>query len=158
MAVGFPDFPGIVTGGYSLEEAVRNSQEALELTMDTMKKHKILLPKPKTRFSGQFNVRVPKGLRRELVRKAEEEGVTPECTHNLPLIPVYQDGKSGLILPLMKSWKLALSNAECGLWNSGFVCLPEAEHKFPSFRFFVPSYLPRRKIRIHRLLCIFELI
>ena len=51
-------------------------QEALELTMDSMKKHKIPPPKPKARFSGQFNVRVPKGLHRELVRKAEEEGVS----------------------------------------------------------------------------------
>jgi predicted RNase H-like HicB family nuclease len=76
LAGRFPDFPGIITGGYSLEEAVRNSQEALELTIVTMKKHKISLPKPKTRFSGQFNVRVPKGLQRELVRKAEEEGVS----------------------------------------------------------------------------------
>ena len=76
FAVRFPDFPGIMTGGYSLEEAIKNGQEALELTMETMKKHKIPLPKPKTRFSGQFNVRVPKDLHRELVRKAEEEGVS----------------------------------------------------------------------------------
>jgi antitoxin HicB len=76
LAVRFPDFPGIVTGGYSIEEAIKNAQEALELTIDTMKKHKIPLPKPKTGFSGQFNVRVPKDLHRELVRKAEEEGVS----------------------------------------------------------------------------------
>lgn len=76
FAVRFPDFPGIVTGGYSLEQAIRNAQEALELTLDTMKRHKLPLPTPKTRFSGQFNVRVPKGLHRELVRKAEEEGVS----------------------------------------------------------------------------------
>ena len=76
FAVRFPDFPGIVTGGHSLEQAIRNAQEALELTIDTMKKHKLPLPEPKTRFSGQFNVRVPKDLHRELVRKAEEEGVS----------------------------------------------------------------------------------
>jgi predicted HicB family RNase H-like nuclease len=57
-------------------EAVKNAQEALELTIDTMKKQKMALPEPKTRFSGQFNVRVPKDLHRELVRKAEEEGVS----------------------------------------------------------------------------------
>jgi len=39
FAVRFSDFPGIVTGGYSLGEAVKNAQEALELTIDTMKKH-----------------------------------------------------------------------------------------------------------------------
>jgi len=46
------------------------------LTMDSMKKHRIPLPKPKAHFSGQFNVRVPKDLHRELVREAEEEGVS----------------------------------------------------------------------------------
>jgi antitoxin HicB len=76
FAVRFPDFPGIVTGGYSVEEALKNAQEALEITMETMKKHKVPLPEPKTRFSGQFNVRVPRDLHRELVRKAEEEGVS----------------------------------------------------------------------------------
>ncbi len=76
FAVRFPDFPGIVTGGYSLEEAIKKGQEALNLTMDTLKKHKMPLPNPKGHFSGQFNVRVPKDLHRELVRKAEEEGVS----------------------------------------------------------------------------------
>ena len=76
LAVRFSDFPGIVTGGYSLAQAVRNAHEALELTIDTMKKHNMPLPEPKTRFSGQFNVRVPRDLHRELVRKAEEEGVS----------------------------------------------------------------------------------
>jgi antitoxin HicB len=76
FAVRFPDFPGIITGGYSLEEAIKNGQEALELTIDTMRRHRIPLPKPKARFSGQFNVRVPKDLHRELARKAEEEGVS----------------------------------------------------------------------------------
>ena len=76
FAVRFPDFSGIVTGGYSLGEAIKKAQEALELTIDTMKSHKMSLPKPKARFSGQFNVRVPKDLHRELVRKAEEEGVS----------------------------------------------------------------------------------
>ena len=76
FAVRFPDFPNIITGAYGIEEAVKNGQEALEITIDTMKKHKIPPPEPKTRFSGQFNVRVPKDLHRELVRKAEEEGVS----------------------------------------------------------------------------------
>jgi antitoxin HicB len=59
-----------------VEEALKNAQEALEITMETMKKHKVPLPEPKMRFSGQFNVRVPRDLHRQLVRKAEEEGVS----------------------------------------------------------------------------------
>src|SRR5512136_2558890 len=76
FAVRFPDFPGIVTGGYNLEHAIKNGKEALEVTLDTMKEHKLPLPEPKTHFSGQFNVRVPRDLHRELVRKATEEGVS----------------------------------------------------------------------------------
>ncbi len=76
FTVRFPDFPGIVTGGYSVEEALKNAHEALDITMATMKKHKVPLPEPKMRFSGQFNVRVPRDLHRQLVRKAEEEGVS----------------------------------------------------------------------------------
>ena len=76
FAVRFPDFPNIITGGYDLREAIKNAQEALDLTIEMMEKHKIPIPKPKIRFSGQFNVRVPKDLHRELVRKAEEEGVS----------------------------------------------------------------------------------
>ena len=76
FAVRFPDFPNIITGGYDLREAIKNAQEALEITMETMKKHKVPFPEPRMRFSGQFNVRVPKDLHRQLVRKAEEEGVS----------------------------------------------------------------------------------
>ncbi len=76
FAIRFPDFPNIITGGYDLREAIKNAQEALDLTIETMEKNKIPLPKPKMRFSGQFNVRVPKDLHRDLVRRAEEEGVS----------------------------------------------------------------------------------
>jgi predicted RNase H-like HicB family nuclease len=76
FAARFPDFPGIVTGGYTPEEAIQNAREALELTIDTIKKNRLPLPIPKLRYSGQFNVRVPRGLHRELVTKAEEEGVS----------------------------------------------------------------------------------
>ena len=31
LAVRFPDLPGIITGGYRPEEAVKNAQEALDL-------------------------------------------------------------------------------------------------------------------------------
>lgn len=72
----FPDFPGIVTGGDSPDEALRNAQEALTVTLEVMREKKIPLPTPKHRFSGQFNVRVPRSLHRTLAHKAEEEGVS----------------------------------------------------------------------------------
>lgn len=76
FAVRFPDFPGIVTGGDTIEDALVNAEEALELTLSVMKERKVQPPKPKSNFSGQFNVRVPKDLHRKLVAGAEEEGVS----------------------------------------------------------------------------------
>jgi antitoxin HicB len=76
FAVRFPDFPGIITGGHTPEEAVRNAQEALQVTLEAMRDRKIPLPTPKRTFSGQFNIRVPRSLHRALVRSADEEGVS----------------------------------------------------------------------------------
>ncbi len=59
-----------------MEEAVKNADEALGVTMEAMKRHKVPFSEPRMRFSGQFNVRVPKNFHRQLVRKAEEEGVS----------------------------------------------------------------------------------
>ena len=36
----------------------------------------IPLPEPKTKFSGQFNIRIPKDLHRRLVKQAMDEGVS----------------------------------------------------------------------------------
>jgi len=76
FAVRFPDFPGIITGGRTPEEAVHNAREALAATLEVMHDRKIPLPAPKRQFSGQFNVRVPHTLHRALVRSATEEGVS----------------------------------------------------------------------------------
>lgn len=76
LAARFPDFPGIITGGNTPEEALRNAGEALAVTLEAMRARRIPHPVPKHRFSGQFNVRVPRSLHRALVRKAEEEGVS----------------------------------------------------------------------------------
>ena len=76
FAARFPDFPGIITGGHTPEEAVRNAREALQVTLEAMRDRKIPPPAPKRNFSGQFNVRVPRSLHRALVRSATEEGVS----------------------------------------------------------------------------------
>jgi predicted RNase H-like HicB family nuclease len=76
FAVRFPDFPGVITGGRTPEEAVRNAREALQVTLETMHDKQIPVPVPKRAFSGQFNIRVPRSLHRALVRSASEEGVS----------------------------------------------------------------------------------
>ena len=76
VAARFPDFPGIVTGGETPEEALRNAQEALAATLESMQQRKIVPPPPKHKFSGHLNVRLPASMHRALARRAEEEGIS----------------------------------------------------------------------------------
>ena len=71
-----PDFPGIFTGGSTPEEAMRNAQDAIELMVEELHERGLPVPAPLSSFSGQFNVRLPRSLHRELVRRAESQGVS----------------------------------------------------------------------------------
>jgi antitoxin HicB len=71
-----PDFPTIFTGGATAAEAVRNAQEAIALMVEEYRERNLPPPRPKSAFSGHFNIRVPKELHRDLARRADEEGVS----------------------------------------------------------------------------------
>jgi antitoxin HicB len=68
-----PDIPSIFTGGLTEIEALKNAKAAIKGYLDISEKDRLPVPQPK---SGKFNVRVPKDLHRELVRKAAEQGVS----------------------------------------------------------------------------------
>ncbi|MCK4257981.1 MAG: toxin-antitoxin system HicB family antitoxin [Halanaerobiales bacterium] len=78
--VEFPDLPGCVASGDTLEEALELAQDAkrvwLEIALEDGKK----IPKPdnleNNDFSGKFTLRLPKSLHRELTLEAEEQGVS----------------------------------------------------------------------------------
>ena len=71
-----PDFPTIFTGGRTPEEAMQNALEAIELMIEEHRDRGLPVPEPLQSFSGQFNVRLPRALHRELVRRAESQGVS----------------------------------------------------------------------------------
>ncbi len=48
FAVRFPDFPGIITGGGTIEAALKNAEEALELTLSVMKERGLEPPRRKS--------------------------------------------------------------------------------------------------------------
>lgn len=68
-----PDIPSIFTGGITEIEALKNAKTAIMEYIEICEKDGLPVPQPR---SGKFNVRVPKNLHRELVRKAQEEGVS----------------------------------------------------------------------------------
>ena len=78
-----PDFPTIFTGGVTPEEAVANAQEAIALMIDEYRDRGQPVPEPLSAYSGRFNVRVPREVHRELVRRAEIEGVSLNAVVNL---------------------------------------------------------------------------
>ena len=71
-----PDFPTIFTGGRTPDEAMKNALEAIELMIEELQDRQLPIPSPLVSFSGQFNVRIPRALHRELVRRAEIQGVS----------------------------------------------------------------------------------
>jgi antitoxin HicB len=71
-----PDFPTVFTGGATPEEAMANALEAVELMVEEYRERGLPGPEPLATYSGQFNVRLPRSLHRELVTRAREQGVS----------------------------------------------------------------------------------
>src|SRR5262245_20365410 len=73
-----PELDGCVSHGKTEFEALRNVEKAVEGWIKTAKEFKIKIPEPipQRKFSGSFNVRVPKDVHRHLALKAAEEKVS----------------------------------------------------------------------------------
>jgi len=75
----FPDLPGCMTQGDSLEEVIGMSDEARELWLSCEYDRDptdIPLPSYPVEYSGRFNVRIPKLLHQLLSDAAERDGVS----------------------------------------------------------------------------------
>jgi len=71
-----PDFSTIFTGGQTPDGAMRNALEAVGLMIEEYKDRGLPVPEPLRSFSGTFNVRLPRSVHRELVRRADRQGVS----------------------------------------------------------------------------------
>lgn len=78
--VEFPDLPGCMSDGETVEEAVENGLEALHDWIAAMIDAGRPIPSPSrdaaSAYSGRWNQRVPKSLHRRLVLQAAQEGVS----------------------------------------------------------------------------------
>lgn len=73
--VSFPDLPGCIADGNTIYEAIIEARDAFDAWAMAEREDKGELPAPKT-YSGQFVQRLPKSLHRQLVQRAESEGVS----------------------------------------------------------------------------------
>jgi antitoxin HicB len=70
--VEFPEYPGCMADGATIEEALHEARDALKSYKATLKE----LGHDKTQFSGQWRQRVPRSLHAALTKRAQGEGVS----------------------------------------------------------------------------------
>lgn len=73
------ELDGCMSDGKTIEEAAKNIRKAMESWLETCLEKKYKVPVPENdveKFSGKFNVRLPKSLHGEVVTNAKNEGVS----------------------------------------------------------------------------------
>jgi antitoxin HicB len=78
--IEFPDLPGCLSDGETIEEAIAHGADALRSWLDTAGEFGDPIPPPSRAsdeaYSGRWNMRMPKSLHRRLAERAKAEGVS----------------------------------------------------------------------------------
>lgn len=78
FVVSFPDLPGCITCGETMEEALVNALDAKKAWLEAALEEGIEINKPNSLddYSGQFKLRIPKSLHRQLAEHSKMEGIS----------------------------------------------------------------------------------
>lgn len=78
--IEFPDLPGCMSDGETIEEAIANGEDAKRSWIAAMKQAGRPIPPPSETaaegYSGKWQLRAPKSLHRKLAERAKQEGVS----------------------------------------------------------------------------------
>ncbi len=74
----FSDLPGCITVGDTIEEAIENIIDAKKAWLEAALEAGTTIPEPDDlkEYSGQFKLRIPKSLHRQLAERSRKEGVS----------------------------------------------------------------------------------
>lgn len=74
----YPDLPGCITCGETIEAAVANALDAKKAWLEAAIKSGVKISEPKSLadYSGQFKLRIPKSLHKSLAEHAAKEGIS----------------------------------------------------------------------------------
>ena len=74
----YPDLPGCITSGNTMNEALANAEDARQSWISAAIEDGIRIPEPDSieEYSGQFKLRIPKSLHRSLAEHAKAEGTS----------------------------------------------------------------------------------
>ena len=77
-AVRFPELPGCLTCGSTMEEAVRNGEDCKRAWLTAAMEDRVTIPEPVSDegYSGQFKIRIPKSLHKSLAEHSKAEGIS----------------------------------------------------------------------------------
>lgn len=78
FVASYPDLPGCITCGASIEAVVTNAVDAKREWLATALEDGITIPEPDSldNYSGQFKLRIPKSLHRQLAEQSKREGIS----------------------------------------------------------------------------------
>lgn len=76
--VTFPDLPGCLTVGETIEKAVANAEDAKKAWFEAALESNVEIMEPDSLedYSGQFKLRIPRSLHRMLVEHSKREGIS----------------------------------------------------------------------------------
>lgn len=74
----FPDLPGCITIGDTIEEVIQNIIDAKKAWLEAELEAGATIPEPEElkEYSGQFKLRLPKSLHKQLAEQSKIEGVS----------------------------------------------------------------------------------
>ena len=74
----FPDLPGCLSSGETVEDAYRSAEDAKREWLASALEEGISIPEPGSveDYSGQFKLRIPRSLHRQLALQSKREGVS----------------------------------------------------------------------------------
>lgn len=78
FVASYPDLPGCITCGETLEAAVANAADAKRAWLQAALEEGLPVREPDNleNYSGQFKLRIPKSLHRSLAEHARQEGIS----------------------------------------------------------------------------------
>jgi predicted RNase H-like HicB family nuclease len=78
FVVTYPDLPGCLTCGETIESAITNAVDAKRAWLEAALEEGIEIQEPESLndYSGQFKLRIPRSLHRSLAEHSKREGVS----------------------------------------------------------------------------------
>lgn len=78
FVISYPDLIGCISSGETIEDAVKNGEDARREWFYATLENGGVIPEPFSAddYSGQFRLRVPKSLHKHLAERSKQEGIS----------------------------------------------------------------------------------